>query len=110
MKRRDLIDFCVLLAREDTGMAWIDVAILADKLLRWGTSLSRLAVQDCNVGLDEEGLSRRDSLRAKVTKSCEEFKIVPVFSGDPRGATLKLKLPSGFSNDWGSTGVCVPTS
>ena len=35
--------------------------------------------------------------------------IEPVFSGDPRGAVLKLRLPSGCTNDWGQTGFCVPS-
>lgn len=36
------------------------------------------------------------------------YKIVPIFSGDPRGAVVKLRVPSGRTNDWGQTGVCVP--
>lgn len=34
--------------------------------------------------------------------------IKPVFQGDPRGAVLKLVVPSGKTNDWGGTGICVP--
>lgn len=34
--------------------------------------------------------------------------IEPVFGGDPRGCTVKLKVPSGNSNDWGREGICVP--
>lgn len=34
---------------------------------------------------------------------------VPVFSGDPRGACVKLRVPSGKTDDWGQTGICVPT-
>jgi len=30
------------------------------------------------------------------------------FSGDPRGCTVKLVLPSGNTNDWGKEGWCVP--
>ena len=33
----------------------------------------------------------------------------PVFQGDPRGACVKLTVPSGKTDDWGRTGVCVPT-
>jgi hypothetical protein len=33
--------------------------------------------------------------------------IVPVFSGDPRGATVKLRMPDGRSDDWGGEGICV---
>mgnify|MGYP001566860551 CR=1 FL=1 len=34
--------------------------------------------------------------------------IIPVFQGDPRGAVLKLRVPSGRTNDGGQTGICVP--
>lgn len=33
-----------------------------------------------------------------------------VFSGDPRGATVKLTFADGTTNDWGKEGYCVPTS
>lgn len=32
-----------------------------------------------------------------------------VFSGDPRGCTVKLTLPNDATNDWGKEGWCVPT-
>lgn len=34
---------------------------------------------------------------------------VPHFQGDPRGACVKLSVPSGKTDDWGRTGICVPT-
>ena len=33
--------------------------------------------------------------------------IEPVFSGDPRGATVKLRMPDGRYDDWGQVGICV---
>lgn len=33
---------------------------------------------------------------------------VPIFQGDPRGATVKIRVPSGKTGDWGQTGICVP--
>lgn len=32
-----------------------------------------------------------------------------VFNGDPRGSTVKIKVPSGRSNGWSNEGMCVPT-
>lgn len=32
-----------------------------------------------------------------------------LFSGDPRGATVKLTFKDGFTNDFGKEGYCVPT-
>ena len=49
-----------------------------------------------------------DRLEDRVTALCAPHGIKPVFSGDPRGAVVKLKLPSGRTDDWGGTGVCVP--
>lgn len=34
---------------------------------------------------------------------------VPVFSGDPRGACVKLRVPSGKTDDLAREGICVPT-
>lgn len=28
--------------------------------------------------------------------------------GDPRGCTVKLTVPSNYTNDWGNEGICVP--
>jgi hypothetical protein len=30
------------------------------------------------------------------------------YQGDPRGCTVKLTFPDGFTNDWGREGYCVP--
>lgn len=32
----------------------------------------------------------------------------PICAGDPRGAVVKVKAPSGHSNSWGGEGICVP--
>lgn len=36
--------------------------------------------------------------------------VSPIFNGDPRGATVKLSVPSGKTDDWGQVGICVPTA
>ena len=33
----------------------------------------------------------------------------PLVHGDPRGACVKLRVPSGKTNDGGNEGICVPT-
>ena len=47
--------------------------------------------------------------KAAVRQLLTGMSIEPVFSGDPRGAVLKLRLPSGRTNDWGQDGFCVPS-
>ena len=43
-----------------------------------------------------------------VTRALAPYGITPVFQGDPRGCVVKLKVPSGYTNDMGREGVCVP--
>jgi len=33
-----------------------------------------------------------------------------IFSGDPRGITVKITVPSGKTDDYGREGICVPTA
>lgn len=44
----------------------------------------------------------------RVRELLAPFNIEPIFNGDPRGAVVKLKVPSGRTDDWGREGVCVP--
>lgn len=37
------------------------------------------------------------------------FMFTPVFGGGPRGACVKLRVPSGRTDDGGREGMCVPT-
>lgn len=45
----------------------------------------------------------------RITAKLAPFRVTPDFSGDPRGCTVKLVVPSGRTDDWGRTGLCVPT-
>lgn len=49
-------------------------------------------------------------IEQKIKDLCASIECEPVFSGDPRGATVKIKMSDGFTNDWGREGICVPTS
>lgn len=51
---------------------------------------------------------REAAIKRRVRALCTQHNLVPVFNGDPRGAVLKVKVPSGVTNDWGREGVCVP--
>ena len=62
------------------------------------------------VPLDPEiarGLSALDD--GRIARVLAPFNVSPVCQGDPRGACVKLRVPSGRTDDWGQTGVCVPT-
>jgi hypothetical protein len=85
----------------------------AARLMRYGSTLGRLAEEQCNGyqdwkgNWDEKATARAE---ARVEKLCAEFGCKADFQGDPRGNTLKIIVPDGFTNDWGRTGICVPTS
>ncbi len=49
-------------------------------------------------------------MREKFIELCARFNCRAVFQGDPRGNTLKIAVPDGYTNDWGREGICVPTS
>lgn len=83
-------------------------------LLRHGTTHKRLQEMACTVEMTE-GQERRHEAQdtaceERITAICTAVGITPIFSGDPRGHTVKLTLPDGYVDDWGLTGFCVPTS
>jgi len=104
-----------------------------EALMRYAATLQRLAEDDCNIATDDEGLAARESkrrqMRGRIRAVCDdigkqhtdlcyrrnecacpaEHVPIPVFSGDPRGAVLKIRVPSGYTNDWGKEGICVPS-
>jgi hypothetical protein len=92
----------------------------AQKLLRYGATLWRIAENQCN-GYQtydykwDERAAKRDEEKetrivARIEKLCAEIGCKAVFQGDPRGNTLKIQVPDGYTNDWGREGICVPTS
>lgn len=58
---------------------------------------------------DGEPLPRLARLLGRLAAAAAAVGCVGVVtSGDPRGATVKLTLPDGFTNDWGHDGFVVP--
>lgn len=58
-------------------------------------TVTRLGCQDCQA-------------EAKIRQALFGTGVEPIFGGDPRGAVVKLRVPSGATNDWGREGICVP--
>lgn len=59
----------------------------------------------------EERCAKREArIEARISAICAELGIEPDFGGDPRGYTVKVKLPTGASNTWGgaSEGWGIP--
>jgi hypothetical protein len=112
------------------GGTELDLQHTAQRLLRYGATLGRIALEDCN-GVDApNGLTpeqyraidarwekymdrqhaKEERIEGKVREICARFGCRPVFSGDPRGNVLKIVMPDGYSNSFGGDGLCVPTS
>ena len=109
---------------------------LCERMMRMGASYLRLQEAQCNGDYPADNGERKtkacsvcglywapssfkvngdcpDCRAEKNIKAlCQEFpeQVEPIFQGDPRGATIKLKVPSGRTEDWGQVGICVPTS
>lgn len=84
---------------------------LAQRLMRWASSYKRLRVADCNRELLASELARIGQLEKRI--KAEIRALGPGWGvqlgGDARGCTVKLKVPSGYGNDWGGEGwLCVP--
>lgn len=97
-----------------------EVQRAAMRLLRYGATLGRLAEDQCNGfqdwqgNWDEKAEKRAEAKEARILaraeKLCAAIGCKVVTQGDPRGNTLKIVVPDGYTNDWGREGICVPTS
>jgi len=97
----EVVEFAVIMAQECPGVRPFQLVELMKLARRHG----RLQERACNEQVPE---NHDAACEAKIRKLCEDIGCTPLFSGDPRGATVKLKLPSGRTNDFGGIGVCVP--
>lgn len=96
------------------------ITSFAQRLLRYGATLGRIAEDQCNGyrdwrgNWDEKAEKRAEAketrIQNRVTELCKRFGCTPVFQGDPRGNVLKIVVPDGYTNDWGREGIGVPTS
>ena len=84
---------------------------LARLILRNAATLQRLGIDGCNRELTPGEKKQDEDCEQRIRLACERFGIEPTFSGDPRGAVVKLLLPSGRWNSFGGPecGFCVPT-
>lgn len=125
--RREFIDVITNEKRDSDPQH--DVMHKAELLLRHGRSYVRIQEAICNGvewihGLSNDANDKRQRnheawcekreqqlekrIRAIVAELGQGFGVI--FSGDPRGNTVKIVLPSGRTNDMGREGYCVPTS
>lgn len=90
------------------------VAASAGVLIRLATKHHKMMEDYCN-GIsiydeEDEPLPALANLRKSIEDVAKQHGCKGViFSGDPRGCTVKLILPDGSTNDWGKEGWCIPT-
>lgn len=100
----DSIEFAAVLGADGVP------ADVITQVLRDATALHRLAEHGCNYGLDATQAKRVDNLEARVSGRLAAYGVITEFDGDPRGAVVKLRLPSGRGNSFGDPSLyCVPT-
>jgi hypothetical protein len=114
------LEFILLLTQHTKGHYDTQVVRVAEKLLRYGATLGRLAEEQCNGyqtwdGREDERRARlsdakEERIRLRAQKLAESIGCKIVTQGDPRGNVLKIQVPDGYTNDWGREGIAVPTS
>src|SRR5262245_53236986 len=94
-----------------------------EALMRYAATLQRLAEDDCNIPMDDTQRAKWNAKRLRIVRKvadiCAELcgpqvtgpagYVVSVHSNDPRGAVLKIRVPDGWTNDFGGEGICVPS-
>lgn len=105
MNTKHMLEFAAILTKEFPDKSIAQIADEGYALHLLAKQLQRLNVQYCNGDVDSEVYTaKKDKIKAKV----KQLGYGGYFNGDPRGAAIKLHLPSGLTNDWGREGWCVP--
>lgn len=88
------------------------------RILRYGATYHGIQERECNGyantdwGRAQEARDKDKARRmeAKLRSETKSFGADVTFGGDPRGCTVKIVVPDGYTNDWGKEGICVPTA
>lgn len=78
------------------------------RILRYASTVQRFAETACNRELTVAEIKKDESAQAKIIAILAPVDCEVNFSGDPRGCVVKIRVPDGFTNDWGAEGICVP--
>lgn len=86
----------------------------AQRLLRYGATYSRIQEMWCNVEMNDRQTEafelKEKRIEQNVTKLLGTIDCKAIFGGDPRGSTIKIVLPDGYTDDWGKEELCIPTA
>jgi hypothetical protein len=78
------------------------------KLMRYAASCQRLAETACNRELTVQEIRKDENCMAEIIAILAPLDCEAKFNGDPRGCVVKIRVPDGYTNDWGREGICVP--
>jgi len=107
--QREYIDFTAYMSKEfGNKRTPKQLTDLCDDLIKYGRSINNLNVQACNYGLSEKQEKRRAKIEKHINQIASVICTTIKINTDPRGSALKIKMPSGYNNDWGGEGYCVP--
>lgn len=93
------------MVREFPQVAPLVLLDVLRRLMRLSKRHGRLQEEACNHDMPE---GYDAATEKRINDLADSIGCLAVFSGDPRGCTVKLKVPSGKTNDWGKEGICVP--
>lgn len=109
---KEAVEFVAALMQEtpNRNKAARDVTEPALILMKLARELATINLAWCNVGMTPRQAKRRANIIKTIGVTVRQLGIKEIeTSGDPRGAALKLKMPSGNGNSWGGEGFyCVP--
>src|SRR5262245_26266261 len=111
MKRKRNL-FIIHLAREYPHIPADQLVVILEALLRRAKHYQRLMLEPTKA--QERTLSANhahevERCRKDIHRLCQRLpECQPIFSSDPRGATVKLLLPSGVTDSMTQVGLCVP--
>ena len=112
--REEREQFIATMVRELPEVRPREVAIFARKLMGLAKTHCRYQVMQCGDGSPNQEANcryaeeREEALEKRIEKLCKKYGTEAVFSGDPRGCTVKVAVPSGNTDDMGREGLCVP--
>ena len=83
---------------------------VAISILKTAPAIDRLSVLQCNGPWTDKDNDKKEQLHLKMQTALTPYDVEVITTGDPRGYTTKLILPSGAYNTWGGkeSGYGVP--
>jgi hypothetical protein len=79
------------------------------RLMRYAATHHRLAEDSCNREWTDQDESKKIRVRKSIQTIIHSHGARVLFNFDPRGCTVKIQVPDGFTNDFGGEGICIPS-